>query len=79
MIDTLNKLTEEMRLSKKGNPTLLTGKDSVVFATAEAYLGIGERQRQNLIQSSVLVVVGMGQNRKITTESLLKYQPPEKP
>ena len=49
------------------------------FRTAEAYLGIGERQRQQLIKNGVLVVVGGGHNRKITTESLIKYNPPENP
>ena len=64
---------------RKGDPTLLDGKDRVTFRTAEQYLGIGERQRQNLIKFGALRCEGLGQNRQITTESLRKYLPPENP
>ena len=65
--------------ARKGDSALLYGKDAVSFRTAEQYLGISERQRQHLISSGALKVVGAGHNRKITTESLKKYLPPENP
>lgn len=65
--------------SGKGNVKLLADKQAVTFRTAEQYLGIGERQRQNLIRSGALKVEGKGQNRKITTESLKAYLPPKNP
>ncbi len=64
---------------QKGNPSLIDGKDSVAFRTAEQYLGISERQRQNLVARGVLVVEGQGHNRQITTESLRKYLPSKNP
>jgi hypothetical protein len=51
----------------------------VNFQTAEAYLGISDRQHQNLIKDGTLEVRGEGTNRKITTESLRKYLPLENP
>jgi len=66
-------------IKRKGDLTLLAGRELVAFKTAEQYLGISERQRQNLMERNVLEVKGMGQNRKITAESLLKYLPPENP
>jgi hypothetical protein len=51
----------------------------VSFGTAEEYLGISDRQRQKLISSGALKLEGKGHNRKITTESLKKYLPPEIP
>ena len=65
--------------TRKGNAALLHGKRSVTFATAEEYLGISERQRQKLMNSGALKVEGQGLNRKITTESLIAYLPPEIP
>ncbi len=65
--------------SKKGDLRLLEGKDVVSFKTAQDYLGIGERQRQQLIKDRVLEIKGGGLNRKITTESLRRYNPPENP
>jgi len=62
----------------KGDLQLLDGKDAVSFRTAVAYLGISDRQRQRLIKRGILDVEGMGQNRRITTESLRKYLPPSK-
>ena len=67
------------RREAKGDPSLIDGKDSVAFRTAEQYLGISERQRQSLVKSGSLRVEGQGHNRKITTESLRKYLPPENP
>lgn len=64
---------------RKGDPTLLDGKGRVTFRTAEEYLGINERQRQNLVKSGALSVEGQGNNRKITTQSLKNYLPPENP
>lgn len=64
---------------RKGDPSLLDRKDRVTFRTAEEYLGVTERQRQNLIKRGSLTVEGQGHNRKITTESLRKYLPPENP
>ncbi|MFN7939114.1 MAG: 7-cyano-7-deazaguanine synthase [Bryobacteraceae bacterium] len=65
--------------SKKGDVSLLGGKLLVSMATAEKYLGVGQRQRQKLIKSGDLTVEGKGQNRKITTKSLQSYLPPEIP
>jgi hypothetical protein len=67
------------RNGAKGDPMLLGDKRLVNFKTAELYLGISERQRQKLISSGALKVEGQGQNRKITTESLKAYLPPEIP
>lgn len=64
---------------RKGDATLLTGKRLVNFQIAEEYLGITDRQRQNLMKSGSLEVEGEGTNRKITAASLLKYLPPENP
>ena len=65
--------------TRKGDGTLLDQKRLVSFATAEQYLGISDRQRQKLIKSGALRVEGQGQNRKITSESLRIYLPPEIP
>ena len=66
--------------TRKGDATLLHGKRSVSFATAEAYLGIGERQRQKLMKGGTLKYEGQGHNRKILVESLKEYLPlPEMP
>jgi hypothetical protein len=65
----------------KGNPKLLKKSDgtfyqTVDFPTAERYAGISSRRRQQLITTSVLNVMGMGKNRRVTVESLLTYCPP---
>lgn len=60
----------------KGDPRILCGKESVSFRTAENYLGVSARQRQKLIQRGSLRVIGKGQNRRITTDSLILYVPP---
>ncbi|MCU1302806.1 MAG: hypothetical protein JWQ87_3090 [Candidatus Sulfotelmatobacter sp.] len=65
--------------SRKGDRALLAGKRAVRFATAEKYLGVTDRHRQRLIKMGCLVVEGQGQNKKITTESLRSYLPPENP
>jgi hypothetical protein len=64
---------------RKGDASLLAGKRAVNFRTAEQYLGLTERQRQNLVKDKVLVVEGKGQNKKITTDSLKAYVTPETP
>jgi hypothetical protein len=64
---------------RKGDGSLLAGKRAVNFRTAEQYLGLTERQRQNLVKDKVLVVEGKGQNKKITTDSLRAYVTPENP
>jgi hypothetical protein len=64
---------------RKGDASLLAGKRAVNFKTAEQYLGLTERQRQNLVRDQILVVEGKGQNKKITTDSLRAYLPPENP
>jgi hypothetical protein len=65
--------------ARKGDRTLLGEKELVTFKTAELYLGITERQRQNLVKNGALSVEGQGHSRKITVESLKKYLPPEIP
>lgn len=65
--------------SRKGDGTLLEGKSLVSFKTAEEYLGISERQRQNLMKKGSLQFEGGGHNQKITVASLKKYLPPEIP
>jgi hypothetical protein len=63
---------------RKGDAALLVG-NAVTFRTAEQYLGIKDRQRQKLMKSGALKVVGKGHPRKITTDSLRDYVPPETP
>jgi hypothetical protein len=72
-------ITDRPGKPRKGDATLLHGKRLVTFATAEEYLGISERQRQKLMNSGALKVEGQGQNRRITSESLKAYLPPEIP
>ncbi|MBP1733362.1 MAG: hypothetical protein H6Q55_3791, partial [Deltaproteobacteria bacterium] len=64
---------------RKGNIGLLEGKEAVSFKTGETYLGITARQRQKLTKDGVLVTIGGGSNKKVTTESLRRYLPPENP
>jgi hypothetical protein len=64
-------------ISTKGDASVLGDMRLVNFMTAQKYLGIRERQRQNLMRSDILKVEGKGQNRKITTESLKAYLPPK--
>ncbi len=72
-------VTNKTRREHKGDPRLLNEHRRVAFRTAEQYLGISERQRQNLIKRGSLIVEGQGQNRQITTDSLRKYLPPKNP
>jgi hypothetical protein len=65
--------------SRKGDASLLGDKTAVSIRTAEQYLGIGERQRQNLVSSGALKTEGQGHNQKLTTDSLRAYLPPENP
>jgi hypothetical protein len=69
----------ESKRKRKGDTSLLEGKRLVNFVIAEEYLGITDRQRQNLIKKGTLKVKGKGSNRKITTDSLRDYLPPENP
>jgi hypothetical protein len=64
---------------RKGDASLLAGKHAVNFKIAEQYLGLTERQRQNLVKDQILIVEGKGQNKKITTDSLRAYLPSENP
>ena len=70
---------ERTRRVRKGDLRPLEGKRVVSFSTAQDYLGISERQRQKLVEKGVLNVEGGGHNKKITTESLMRYLPPENP
>lgn len=72
------RILEQKSSTRKGDPTLLDGKISVSFRSAENYLDITPRQRQKLMKQEKLVVEGKGQNRKITTDSLRKYLPPDR-
>jgi len=60
---------------RKGDASLLSGKRAVTLRTAEQYLGISERQRQNLVKDQKLTVEGKGLNKRITTDSLRAYLP----
>jgi hypothetical protein len=71
--------TQRPGKERKGDATLLADNLAVTFRTAEQYLGITERQRQNLVNDKSLKVVGKGHNRKITTESLRNCLLPEIP
>jgi hypothetical protein len=62
----------------KADQALLEGKETVTFGTAEKYLGITARQRQKLMKSGALQVLGKGHNRQITTASIQAYLPPKK-
>ena len=66
--------------SRKGDVGLLRKSDgtfyeSVDFPTAEKYAGISSRRRQQLMTNKLLDVVGRGQNRRITAQSLIAYCP----
>jgi hypothetical protein len=66
---------------QKGDLTLLQlhdGRQSVAvsFRTAELYADISPRRRQQLMKQGLLRVVGEGQNRRITVQSLIAYCPP---
>lgn len=65
------------RQPRVGDLSLLEGKDAVPTDDAEEYLGIEKRQRQNLVKRGVLETVGEGHRKKITVQSLLRYQPPQ--
>lgn len=61
---------------RKGDPALLANKETVSYKTAELFLGIGVRQVQKLVKAGTLEVRGLGLNKRITTQSLLRYLPP---
>jgi hypothetical protein len=62
---------------KKANATLLKGKEYVPVHTACSYLGVGRRAVEYAMKKGSLTSQGRSQNRKISTDSLLKYLPPE--
>ncbi len=70
---------DERNRERKGDLSLLGERLAGTFRTAQQYLGISERHRQNLIRRGSLEVQGKGHNKQITTESLKKYLPPKKP
>jgi hypothetical protein len=72
-------MKDQRAKSREGDPRLLGDKRLVSFKTAEEYLGISDRQRQNLIKSGELKIEGKGQYKQITTDSLRAYRPPENP
>jgi hypothetical protein len=63
----------DLTLLRKGDGRLY---DSVDFPTAEKYADISARRRQQLIAAWLLKVMGHGQKRRITVESLMMYCPP---
>ena len=63
----------------KGDARPFKSKVSVTFREAQQYLGITERRRQQLVKDGTLIVVGGGQNRRITVKSLFDYLPERKP
>jgi hypothetical protein len=60
----------------KGDPAILFGKSAINFVSAEQYLGITERRRQQLLKQGVLERAGKGRNRLITVRSLVAFLPP---
>jgi hypothetical protein len=68
----------DLKHPDKGNLALLGSRQSVNFRVAERYAGIGARRRQQAMAEGKFTVVGAGKKRRITVESLLKYQPPLK-
>lgn len=80
--ESIRSPAETQKSTKKGDIALLKKADggfyqAVDFPTAESYADISPRRRQQLMQTEVLKVVGQGQNRRITVESLLAYCPSE--
>src|SRR4029077_3943754 len=75
--------SQPMVFSSKGAIQLLqnldgTFKSSVSPRTADEYLGMSARRRQQLTKEGALTTIGHGQNRQITVKSLLEYLPSEK-
>jgi hypothetical protein len=70
-------IMREEKFPRKGDPLLLGAGELVNFSIAENYAGITARQRQKLMKRGLLESKGLGHNRKITTESLRKYLPPQ--
>ncbi len=63
--------------SRVGDPFLLNGKRLVAMQTAQIYLGVGKRRVQQLVKDGTLDTEGRGIHKKIVTDSLKKYVPPE--
>ena len=64
--------------TKKGNADPLSGKQWITFQTARTYLGCGRRAIEIAAKKGSLITQGRGTKRRILTESLLTYLPPEK-
>ena len=64
---------------KKGDATLLHGKEWVTFKTAMRYVGTTTRRAIEMAaKRGDLTTGGRGTNRRISVESLLHYLPPNK-
>jgi hypothetical protein len=63
---------------RKGDASRLHDKEWVTMKTAASYLGITIRAVQIAAKKGRLTVKGVTPNRRISTESLLEYLPPEK-
>jgi hypothetical protein len=66
------------RHDRKGDHSLLAGKEHVAKETALRYLGIGERQLEQLSKDGVLIKKGQRMNARYEVSSLEKYLPPNK-
>lgn len=64
--------------SRKGDPELLGDETVVLLSVADQFLGITSRGRQKAVKAGKLDIVGFGQGKKVTVESLLRYAPPSK-
>lgn len=71
-----NKASTTPAGSLEGDTRPFSNKNSVTFPEAEAYLGIGSRQRQKLMKQGKLDVIGEGLNKRITVASVTRYRPP---
>jgi hypothetical protein len=74
---TLMDETDPTNKGRRGDERILGTKRVVNFKEAEAYLGITDRHRLNLMKSGALTVEGKGRRRMITSASLRDYLPPE--
>jgi hypothetical protein len=74
--DKSRSLPRREKFPRMGDSSLLGNAESVNFQIADQYLGLTNRQRQNLVSKEVLKTVGGGHNRRITTDSLRKYLAP---
>lgn len=63
--------------ARKGDASLLHNKDCVTIQTAARYLGVTKRAVYYAARKGSLTVGGVSPNSRISTESLLRYLPPE--